>query len=173
MKRSRLSFQVSINRAPRFDHLEWPRPRTPHLQSFKPRVQWYRRRKYIGLGLFIVFALGSFALATTGLSLLVGVWGIATLLACFLAACAVLLIGRRLSCPACGRKLEPAAGKYCPQCGSDEFQARVRKRTATGETLPYCPSCDSPIGEEDADSARSYWIRGCTHCGVLLDENGY
>ena len=87
--------------------------------------------------------------------------------ACWVVVVAFFVLSGRLKYPACKKRLEPAVGAYCPQCGSDRFQYSGHKRKPS-----YCPSCDSQIAEDDGDSSRSYRIRGCTHCGVMLYEKG-
>jgi hypothetical protein len=59
-----------------------------------------------------------------------------------------------------------------PAMRQRSVSARNNRRETTGANYPYCPTCDGRIAEEDADSSRSYRIRGCTHCGVMLDEMG-
>jgi hypothetical protein len=93
----------------------------------------------------------------------VRIFGFFSILTGFVVATVLLVFGRRLKCPACKKRLEPASGLYCPQCGSDRFEYGRH---------PTCSGCGGTIQEEDSDSARSYWIRGCTHCGTMLDEKG-
>jgi predicted RNA-binding Zn-ribbon protein involved in translation (DUF1610 family) len=112
---------------------------------------------------FVGSLLGGVALMSINVFERVRILGIVVLMTCLAASCLILLFGLKLVCPACKKRLEPANGFYCPQCGSDKFESGRRA---------YCPSCDNRITEEDGDSSRSYLIRGCTHCGVLLDEKG-
>jgi hypothetical protein len=113
----------------------------------------------------LAFMLGGFVLAYADVARMLGIWGFILLMSAWLGAVLITAFGLRLRCPACRKRLEPAKGAYCPQCGSDQFRL---PRTAD----PYCPSCDCLISEGDGDSCRNYRIRGCTHCGVMLDEIG-
>jgi transposase-like protein len=66
----------------------------------------------------------------------------------------------------------PAKGRYCPQCGSDQYDHGRHVRGPRMSHHAFCPSCDATIYEGDNEEPRSYKIRGCTHCGVMLDEKG-
>jgi hypothetical protein len=57
-------------------------------------------------------------------------------------------------------------------CGSDRFQYASHVRGPASSRRAYCPACDSTIDEGGGDLPRSYKIRGCTHCGLMLDEKG-
>ena len=82
--------------------------------------------------------------------------------ALLLLAVFVHFLNRRLRCPRCRKALTPAKGRYCPQCGAEEYQAGLGR----------CEDCGGRIEEETGEDARSYRVRGCTHCGVFLDERG-
>jgi hypothetical protein len=111
--------------------------------------------------------LGGFLLMYVNVSGAARMWGVILLMVAWLLAVGTFVFGLRLRCPACRKRLEPAKGRYCPQCGSDQF------RSGSPESgPPFCRSCDGRIAVEDGDSRRSYMIRGCTHCGVMLDEMG-
>jgi hypothetical protein len=165
ISRFRLSLSISSSAPPGVDHQYWPRERTPFLHQFRPTAERYRRRKRTVLYLLVGFLLGGFLLMYVNVSVAVTGWGLILLTAVLLGAVLTFFFGLRLRCPACSKRLEPAKGPYCPQCGSDQFGHSVHDD-------PYCPSCNSTIAEEDGDSSRSYKIRGCTHCGVMLDEMG-
>jgi hypothetical protein len=141
----------------------WPRDRTPFFHAFQPVAERYRQRKRLALYLLLGFMLGGFLLTYIDMPGTVRLWGVLLLLAVLLGAVVTFLFGLRLKCPACRKRLEPAKGPYCPQCGSDQFSHGIHA---------CCPSCNRTIADEDGDGARSYRIRGCTHCGVMLDERG-
>ena len=170
--RYRLSLSVSSGRPAGFTDDAWPRERTPFLISFRPRAERYRRRRRLGLYLMFGFMLGGIGLANVNLPDSARFSAFALLVLAWLGAVVTLLFGLKLRCPACRNRLEPAKGLYCPQCGSDQFQHGVHRRKSSNANHRYCPSCDNTIEEEDGDSSRSYCIRGCTHCGVMLDEKG-
>lgn len=163
IKRYRLSVSVNSGRPELLDYEHWPRERTPHLHEFRPIAERYRQRKRKSIYLLVGFMLGGFLLMKLSPPGVVLIWGLSILMSALLLSVVIFAFGLRLKCPACKKRLEPAKGPYCPQCGSDQFQ-RTRE--------PYCPSCNSSIGDEDSDSSRNYRIRGCTHCGVMLDEIG-
>jgi hypothetical protein len=167
ISRYRLSLSVSSGLPAELPYAEWPRERTAFLHTFRPRAERYRRRRRLGLYLLVGFMLGGFLLMYV--PDVVRIWGFIPLLAAWLGAVLTFALGLRLRCPACRNRLEPAKGPYCPQCGSDRFQNGIHRGD---DNYPCCPSCDGRIAEEDGDSSRSYWIRGCTHCGVMLDETG-
>jgi hypothetical protein len=174
MKVRRYRFSLSVNwglpAGLRYEN--WPRERTAFLHTFRPTVERYRRRRRIRVYLLTGFMLGAFLLMYVNVPEVVRFWGFTLLVTACLGAAVTFAFGLRLRCPACRNRLEPAKGPYCPQCGSDQFQRGIHKGGPRGGNAPYCPSCDGTIGEEDADSCRSYRIRGCTHCGVMLDEMG-
>jgi len=174
MKIRQYRLSVSLNSGSpadiRYDH--WPRQRTRFLNTFQPIAERYRRRRRTGLYLMVGFMLVGFVLTRLNVSNTAHLWGFIVLLVIWFAAIITLVFGQRLKCPACRKRLEPAKGLYCPQCGSDEFRHGTHRRGSAGMRVRYCPSCDSRIAEDDADSGRSYKIRGCTHCGVMLDEAG-
>jgi hypothetical protein len=163
IRRFRLSLSVSSGSPARFSNEYWPRERTAFLHTFRPIAERYRRRKRIGLYLLLGFMLGGFA-SMYVIPDVMKLWGLFLLFAAWLGGIAIFAFGLRLRCPQCRNRLDRARGPYCPQCGSDQFQR--------GANYSYCPACDGRIVDEDADSARSYRIRGCTHCGVMLDEMG-
>ena len=168
IKRYAVSLSLNLGSSARIDHDYWPRPRTAFLHQFQPIAQRYRRRRRTGLYLFVAFMVFGFALTYIPVPETVRLGGFFVLMATWFAAVALFLFGLKLRCPACRKRLEPAKGRYCPQCGSDQFQQDTR----WGVRDRYCPSCVGTIAEEDGDSARNYKIRGCTHCGVMLDEMG-
>lgn len=172
MKRLRIGFDVRTSTA--------PQPEGPHvgprharyLQAFKRRATRYRNRQRIAVALMLVFLLACAALAETPIGRLPGLWGAVLLLACWLVAVGILLFGQGIDCPACGKRLMRAPGPYCPQCGSSAFAGGGHTRGAGHSRRSYCPSCNATIYDGDNEEPRSYRLRGCTHCGVMLDEKG-
>jgi hypothetical protein len=69
-----------------------------------------------------------------------------------------------LECPACHNELDSKVlGPYCPECGSDQFVPAGLLRP------PNCRACGRIMFE---GKGRSWKIRACTYCGVILDEEG-
>ncbi|MEP6672189.1 MAG: hypothetical protein ABJF10_23705 [Chthoniobacter sp.] len=67
-------------------------------------------------------------------------------------------------CPACQAGLN-ADGPYCPMCGKRSLRSR-------GILLsPECDSCGRRMRRSNAGT-RLYRIRACSHCGVMLDDEG-
>jgi len=168
----RLSFSVSSARPAAFSHENWPRERSAVLLAFRPIAERYRRRRRTVLCLFGGFMLAGFVIVYVNLPEAVKFWGFIFMMAAWFGTVIALLFRVKLICPACKSRLAPAKGVYCPQCGSDQFQHGFYRNAAHAGIDPYCPSCHGRIAEEDADNDRSYRIRGCTHCGVMLDDVG-
>jgi hypothetical protein len=170
--RRRFSFGVALTSPSFSGHGQWPRARTHFLEAFKPKAARYRYRTRLSIALLFGSMLGGFIFVSLSPSGIAAAGGVLLFAACLLSSVVIHLFGRRLICPACKKRLEPARGLYCPQCGSDKFQRGTHKSGPSLSRYIYCPSCDGRIMEDDGDSARSYRIRGCTHCGVMLDEAG-
>lgn len=66
-------------------------------------------------------------------------------------------------CPACGNSLEDGLGAYCPECGARS----VTQKGWFGNA--ECASCGRSLRFA---KSRCFKIRACTHCGVMLDEEG-
>jgi len=155
-------------------------PITPHcgrrhpryLTAFQSQVKRYRNSRRTVALMIVVFILGCAVFSETGIGQTVGVWGLMLLVALWIAGLGLALFGLRLTCPGCRKRLEPAKGRYCPQCGSDQFDRGKHVRNTAQSRIAYCPACDGTIRDENEDQPRTYLIRGCTHCGVLLDEKG-
>jgi hypothetical protein len=172
MKRFRFSFRVDPVTTTEFTHDDSGAKRNRFLNDFRPRAQRYRRRKLIANCLFAAALLGIAALSVAYIGDWVGIWGLLLVVACALLSWFISALGLRLVCPACGKRLKPAKGLYCPVCGSDQFRYGSHKRGPSLSRYTYCPSCDSTIDEGGNEDPRTYRIRGCTHCGVMLDEEG-
>jgi DNA-directed RNA polymerase subunit RPC12/RpoP len=172
IKNTRWSFIVSVAQSQATVHTPWPRPLTPHLHTFKAHAERYRRRKRIALSLMIGFVLVGVLMMNINLPNEAAIWGGVLMAASWLFALLIFVFGLRLRCSACKKRLEPARGLYCPMCGSDRFEHGRHKIGPLFARYPYCPSCDHKIADPSGDDSRSYTIRGCTHCGVMLDETG-
>src|SRR5678809_616512 len=161
--RTRLEFQVSLDRTSPLPRERWPEHRGDYVDVFQPYAERYRRRKRFAIWLFIGSLIG--ASVFFSINIFDALTGPVTVLIMvgLLVAGLTLAFGRKLVCPSCRKRLEPARGSYCPQCGCDQLEKGKHA---------YCPSCESRIIEDDGDSARNYRIHGCTHCGVMLDEKG-
>ena len=130
--------------------------------AFAPRARRYRLSTRLAVVLLIGFAVGLFAAVKLPVTEGVRMWIVLPSAALLPLAVFVHLINLRLRCPSCKRSLTPAKGRYCPQCGDEAYQA------GSG----WCDGCGSRIEEGSGDDARSYRVRGCTHCGVFLDGQG-
>lgn len=69
-----------------------------------------------------------------------------------------------LKCPACHSFLNQGISRFCPECGSDHLDTDMFGR-------PLCKSCGMTV-KGKRNEARSYRIRACTGCGVMLDYQG-
>ena len=65
-------------------------------------------------------------------------------------------------CPACGNCFSHPLGAYCPDCGGPLVASDTLRRTR-------CVSCEKNLR---GGKSRNYRCRGCTHCGVPLDDLG-
>jgi len=172
IKKTHWSFRISVASSQPIVLTPWPRPHTPYLHAFKMHAQRYRRRRHIALSLMIGFMLVGLLIMNINLPYEAALWGGGLMAASWAGALVVFLGGLRLRCPACGKRLEPARGLYCPMCGSDQFEYGRHKTGPLFARIRYCPSCEHKIAESSGDESRSYRIRGCTHCGVMLHETG-
>jgi uncharacterized protein YbaR (Trm112 family) len=172
MKRFRFSFRVDSVPPPEFTHDYSDAKRNHFLNDFRPRAQRYRRRNLIATSLLVAAFLGIIVFSEAPIGNRVGIWGLVLVVTCVLISWFISAFGLRLVCPACRKRLKPAKGLYCPECGSDQFRYGSHKRGPSMSRYVYCPSCDSTIDEGGNEDPRSYRIRGCTHCGVMLDEKG-
>lgn len=130
--------------------------------AFAARARRYRLSTRIVIVLLVGFALGLLAAVNLPVPEAARLWIALPSAALLPLAVIVHVANLRLRCPACRRKLVPAKGRYCPQCGAEGY------RPGSGR----CEGCGGRIEEETADGARSYRVRGCTHCGVFLDGRG-
>jgi hypothetical protein len=172
MKWFRIVFRVQTGPTLMPTHCPSGAERMRYVNVFRSRASSYRRRKFIAAALIGAFIFACAGFAKTRVGDLLGVGGAVLLLAWWLGAVLILFLGLRLKCPACRKGLMPAAGPYCPQCGSDQYAKGRHQRGPIASRHAYCPTCDCTIYDGDNEQPRTYRIRGCTHCGVMLDERG-
>ena len=130
--------------------------------AFARRARRYRMSNRIALLLLVGFALGVLAAGNLQVPEGVRVWIALTSAALIPLAIVIHVTNLWLRCPACRKSLTPAKGRYCPQCGAESYRAGSGR----------CEDCGGRIEEDSGDDARSYRVRGCTHCGVFLDQRG-
>jgi hypothetical protein len=164
IRRRRFQFSVRVNSVlpPTFvDRFAAP-GRYSFEAAFAPRARRYRLSTRIVVLLLAGFGLGLLAAAKLPVPEAVRLWIAVPSAALLPLAVLVHISNLRLRCPSCRKTLTPAKGRYCPQCGGEGYR--------TGSRL--CDACGGRIEEDSGDDARSYRVRGCTHCGVFLDELG-
>jgi hypothetical protein len=71
-------------------------------------------------------------------------------------------------CPACDSELILCTGKFCPDCGQ---QALFTPVWFGWPQSPKCSACKKSLFTS-RKGGRSYRIRACNQCGVMLDERG-
>ena len=133
-------------------------PNDPERRFLPSTLRRWRRR-----GAFLV-------LDVAGLGLAVVTFRVPATLAPWTGGIASLLIGLslliyfiapRLDCPSCKASTEDLA-EYCPSCGVGGLVVDRWRGT-------ICGSCRRALGNY---KTRTYRIRFCTHCGVLLSRRG-
>ena len=134
------------------------------LEVFRPRAEHYRRYSrrilIIGITAFILWSCAIKFFPGAGLGwvcgpLFIGLIGLVVL---------AWYTQPLLECPACHNPVDSRQlGRYCPECGRDQL------RPGVWFLLPSCNACGKKMYR---GKTRGYKIRSCTHCGVLLDENG-
>lgn len=68
-------------------------------------------------------------------------------------------------CPHCQKNLGDLFGNYCPECLGTLLLGDSRTKAS-------CSSCGKTLRNADGKPGRNFRIRGCSHCGVLLDKTG-
>lgn len=137
-------------------------------ESYRLLVAEYRRHERINFGV-VALMMGVIgvllllrppfwiSLATIGLLLVLGtlylLWALPQ--------------SRVPQCPACGNQPGMPFGSFCPECGSKTLESA--KHPWRGQ-VPYCRSCNRRM--HSGEGGRSYRIRVCSHCGLMLDEKG-
>ena len=141
--------------------------RTPELiqREFSAQIARYRSRTLRTWALIIVVGIGALVLGSLHVPLLV-----LYVVAAGLAVWGMWLIGlyfrSGLQCPNCRHGLDLSIDEYCPACGSNAgmISEGVPRKTR-------CPSCNARL-DVDRVNGRSWTIRFCTFCGMLLSEPG-
>jgi hypothetical protein len=129
-------------------------------ESFRPAAKGYRLRRRIVLlglcgfagGLLLALLLPRRLMPTS----------VAIALICWLVMFAAIGTEERPECPACtGFVFE--LRHYCPECGG----LLIPKKQSWEQT--QCACCNKILR---GGKPRTYRIRACTHCGVVLDDRG-
>jgi ribosomal protein S27E len=144
------------------------RQMSPDLDSiratFKEQVE--RRRQYGWLMFLPLFAL-LVCLAALAVVRNEPAWipvaGWLTVL-CWLTLVALIVARPGLACTNCRQKLDRAVRSFCPECGSRDLEVGRWVRSAR------CAACGKRL--VSGRGGRSWKIRTCTFCGVVLDEAG-
>jgi hypothetical protein len=129
-------------------------------EQFRPLAQNYRRRsRMTGFGMagaYLFAVLGVVLLPNFGIYFLFG--GISS--------CLLIALSEPVAphCPACHNKLDAGLGVFCPECGSQSLQP------GGWFGSPRCDSCRKTL---NCSRGRSYKIRACTFCGLMLDQKGF
>lgn len=131
-------------------------------ELFAPTARMHRsgkRRIVVMLAIASVFLLLRFGLPKS-----FAVWIDSAALVCGLVMVVYVLSNPPLECPACRSALDtPQLGGYCPECGAAGFKPGNLLQPA------QCAACGRSF--QNAKSRR-YTIRACSHCGLMLDEEG-
>ena len=129
-------------------------------EAFRPLAERYRRYMrvaYIVIGIALALLLSGFVFSKTRDSRLIGGFFI-----CWLTLMFIAVLSPVPECPACHNRLDRSFGAFCPECGAHALQAKSWLRAE-------CSSCGRAM---QRGRGRGYSIRACTHCGVMLDEEG-
>ena len=130
-------------------------------EAFRPALERYRRQLRFAYWPGAVFVISGI-LATADWNMYPKSWRYWFLGVSICAFAVVGTLGPRLpKCPACGNRLG-YKGRYCPECGGE-------LETVGWFSVPRCRSCHKIL---HSARTRNFKIRGCTHCGVFLDEKG-
>ena len=128
-------------------------------RRFLPSALRYWRRQWLFLSIAAAgFALGLFALRVPE-RLFPWVAGAAASLVA--ASLVIYFMTPKLDCTACGGATDVLV-EYCPSCGEEGLVVDRWRGT-------ICGSCKRALGRY---KTRTYRIRFCTHCGVLLSRRG-
>jgi hypothetical protein len=128
-------------------------------RAFLPQAARFRKHQQAAFVLMfggIVFAWLAMAFPEA-YAVWLGVPGVA-LIGC---AHVAMLAVPRLECPSCRHDLTRLE-RYCPRCGAQSVELRPWRGNR-------CRACGRGLG---VSKTRSFPIRFCTHCGVLVDRKG-
>ena len=131
-------------------------------EEYRPLAAQYRRRKRIagiGAAVFCVCLLLGMILPKT---MFIYFWAAAMSSWFFFA----FTMKRVPKCPGCHNPPDAGFGAFCPDCG----QRTLEPNDSWFYWSPKCRSCGKRM---KSGKSRSYKIRNCTHCGLMLDEKGF
>ena len=130
--------------------------------TFKPQAERYRLRSNLFLpAYFLCFGGATLLRFCPGWTRLIPI-------AVLCAGIVLLLVAMFTSmphCPACDSKLVGGIATHCPECGS----ASVIQTRGGMFQAHQCQACGKMLR---CGKGRTFQIRACTHCGVVLDDNG-
>jgi hypothetical protein len=131
--------------------------------AFRLMAATYRRHRRIALCCFLS-ALGALGFFGAVLVLVppFSSWAALPFLACIAVYFGVVISMPRLVCPGCSHEIQLSFGQYCPDCGSRTLEPHRPLRSVR------CTAC----GKSNLKGRQYFTTRLCTHCGVMLDENG-
>jgi hypothetical protein len=130
-------------------------------EIFRPLAERYRRHlrtACIVLGLSFACILFGFVMPKTLFP-----WFLGGFFICWLTLLLLISLSPVPDCPSCHNRLDRGFGAYCPECGARALHPGGWLRAG------QCSSCGRAMRR---GKSRSYRIRACTHCGVMLDERG-
>jgi hypothetical protein len=134
-------------------------------EVFRPLAVTYRRRRGVGSAWFLFGAgcliSGGFLDYVLRQNLMP--WFAIPFSLCVAVWFWILMTTPKLICPACSQEMEHSFGDYCPECGSKGMEAPGQFRAA------HCKTCGKSM---HGGRGRKYKIRACTHCGLMLDDQG-
>ena len=130
-------------------------------RAFSPLAKSYRRHSNIALAAAVAF------MFCTSLGMLFHIHVLIVVAAASM--CLIVFLGAGVSqpalvCPGCQGRLDRGLGRYCPECGSSQFQH------GEGFKAPHCGACGMRVTY--GRQRRHYRMCACTHCGLMLDEKG-
>ena len=127
-------------------------------ELFRPYANGYRWRRRIAFAAAAGFALSLLMGLVSNQPQLAFAGGIL----CWFVGVITIATGQPIECPACKGDLDRCK-RYCPECGSSKLDCASRWEP------PHCCSCGKQLRR---GKYSNYKMRHCTHCGILLDEQG-
>ena len=135
---------------------------TAEFAPIAARMRWHRRLLLAGVVSIAAYFFVHDSLPH-GLQSAANVFGILAWFVAFGALGLSFLV--RPTCPRCHSALDQL-GTYCPECGVNGISKGSWLISAN------CKSCKRSLSFGGRSGQRSFRIRVCTHCGVLLDNAG-
>ncbi len=132
-------------------------------EEYRPLAAKYRRHQRIGIFGVAVFFLCIFLSMILPKTLFIYLWAAGMCSWIFTVFFASQLIPK---CPGCHNSPAGGFGAFCPDCGH-------RALELNDSWFYWSPTCRSCGKRMRGGRGRSYKIRTCTHCGLLLDEKGF